>query len=124
MDWQKTLLDFALNPMTWATVLILVWLLWLSKTKKATIIREAAVHAFAIVEGLQLSGQLPQGLTKEAAALKQFVQLLQAQNYKVTDAAVDLAKLLWASFAGQQKMVATSVAVTSTIAAAAARPPQ
>jgi hypothetical protein len=120
---ENTLLNFIANPATWATVLILVWLLWLSKTKKAAIIREAAVHAYHIVEGLQLNGELPQGWSKEAAAYKKFVELLEAQNYKVTDAAVDLAKLLWQSFAAQSKEIPAAAATAATIAAVT-RPPQ
>src|SRR4051812_9255093 len=123
MDWTKTLLDFIANPAAWAVVLILVWLLWLSKTKRAAIIRDAAVHAYHIVEGLQQNGTLPQSLTKEAAALQKFVELLEAQNYKVTDAAVDLAKLLWQSFAAQSKEIPAAAATAATIAAVT-RPPQ
>jgi hypothetical protein len=123
MDLPKILLDFIANPATWAVVLILIWLLWLSKTKKAAIIRDAALHAFHIVEGLELSGNLPEGLSKEAAALKKFRELLENQNYKVTDAAVDLAKLLWASFAAQHKeVVATRAAATAITAAAGVTP--
>src|SRR4051812_32294855 len=123
MDWTKPLLDFVANPATWAVVLILVWLLWLSKTKKAAIIREAAVHAYHIVEGLQQNGTLPQSLTKEAAALQKFVELLDIQGYKVTDAAVDLAKLLWASFAAQHKEIPAAAAAAATIAAVTRPPP-
>lgn len=123
MDLPQILLGFIANPATWATVLILVWLLWLSKTKKAAIIREAAVHAYHIVEGFQQTGTLPQSLTKEAAALQKFVELLEAQNYKVTDGAVDLAKLLWQSFSAQQKEVPAAAAAAATIAAVTRPPP-
>jgi hypothetical protein len=119
---EKTLLDFIANPATWAAIAILLWLLFLSKTKRAAIIRDAAVHAYHIVEGLQQNGTLPQSLTKEAAALQKFVELLEAQNYKVTDAAVDLAKLLWASFAAQHKEIPAAAAAAATIAAVT-RPP-
>jgi hypothetical protein len=123
MDIPKTLLDFIANPAAWATIAIVVWLVLVSKTKKATIIRDAALHAFHIVEGLELSGNLPEGLSKETAALKKFRELLENQNYKVTDAAVDLAKLLWASFAAQHKeVVATTAAATAITAAAGVTP--
>lgn len=118
MDWTATLLAFAANPVVWATVAIIVWLAFLSKTKRAAMIRDAALHAYHIVEGLQQNGSLPAGLTKEAAALVKFGELLEAQDYKLTDAAVDLAKLLWASFAAQHKEIAAATVN------AVARPPQ
>src|SRR3954469_22127151 len=123
MDIPTTLLDFAATPAAWATVLIIVWLAWLSKTKKAAMIRDAALHAYHIVEGLEQNGSLPSTFTKEAAALQKFTELLQTQNYKVTDAAVDLAKLLWASFAAQHKEIIPAAAAAAATIAAVTRPP-
>jgi hypothetical protein len=116
----SVLIPFVSNPAVWATIAIIIWLAWLSKTKKAAIIRDAALHAYHIVEGLAQNGNLPTGLNKEAAALKKFGELLETQNYKVTDAAIDLAKLLWASFAAQHNEVPAAAATV----AAAVRPPQ
>jgi hypothetical protein len=123
MDWQQILLTFIANPATWATLAFIVFVVLLSRWKKAAIIRDAAIHAYHIVEGLQQSGTLPKSLTKEAAALQKFVELLEAQNYKVTDAAVDLAKLLWASFAAQHNEVPAAAATVAASVAAAAHPP-
>jgi hypothetical protein len=106
MDWKIFLLDIVKNPATWGLIAFLIWMLWASKTKYAAIIRDAAFHAYQIVEGMQIRGTLPAYFSKEAAAVTKFKELMEQQNYKVSDAAIDLAKLLWASYAAQSKQVA------------------
>jgi hypothetical protein len=129
MDLPQILLAFVATPLVWGTVAFIVWALFVSKTKQAATIRDAALHAYHIVEGMDARGEIPKGLSKEAAAIDKFGQLLENQDYKLTDAAVDLAKLLWASFAAQHNEIASTAANTAAAAAAgvaavAARPPQ
>lgn len=105
----KVLLAFVANPVVWGIIALIIFVVLISKTKHATVIRDAAVHAYHIVEGMAARGEIPPGLTKETEALKKFAALLETQGYKVTDAVIELAKLLWASYASQQNQAAAAI---------------